>query len=145
MTLYRALTNDELAEISEGLTLASHLLGPGVPPDADGLQVLYDALLGDPTRPPAAVNALGFAFGQILLENRWLEWAMLLDDEFGSEISVAVVDRQLGCSPLSMIRNRLDDGEAWDLRELRDATIRRLRQLGQQAGPSPLGGPLGKT
>ena len=130
---YRPLSDFELAKVSDGLRVASHLLDLDQPADIDDLQVLYDVLLSDPARPASAVEALGFAFGQVLLEQEWLEWAMLLDEEFGDEISVAVRDRRLGCSPLSMIKNRLEDGEAWSLIELRESTVRRLRQLGQHA------------
>jgi hypothetical protein len=133
MATCRPLSETEMTRVSAGLSLASQLLGRDLPADAEGVQVLFDALLSDPTRPARAVEALGFAFGQLFLRQNWLNWAMLLDDEFGDQIGIAVRDRQLGCSPLSMIKNRLDDGEAWNLSELCDATVQRLRQLGQRA------------
>ena len=136
VAMYRPLSDIETAKVLEGLRLAAHLLGPDLSANSEGLQELYDALLDTPSRPASAVEALGFAFGEMLLEQDWLEWAMLLDDEYGDEISIAVADRQLGCSPLSMIRNRLEDGEVWDLAGLRDTTVKRLRQLGQQAAPT---------
>lgn len=133
MGTYRSLTDAERESISAGIALAGHLAGSSGPPDLVDAQVLYDVLLLDPARPNAATEALGYAFGNLLLEQSWLGWAMMLDDEFGDEFAVVVRDRALGCSPLSMMRHRLDDGEPCDLVGLLEATVHRLRQLGQQA------------
>ncbi len=133
MGIYRSLSDCERESISAGVALAGHLTGLDGLPDLVGAQALYDALLPDLTRPHAATEALGYAFGNLFLEQTWLCWAMMLDDEFGDEVAIVVRDRALGCSPLSMMRHRLEDGEPCDLAELLDATVRRLRQLGQQA------------
>ena len=133
MALYRPLTEAELDGIAAGVALAGELLGVERPPRIEDLQALYDALLDEPVKNAAAVDALGYAFGNLFLECDWLHWAMMLDDEYGDEISIAVEDRALGCSPLSMIRNRLEDQEAWKLAELLEETVSRLRQLGQRA------------
>lgn len=133
MPLYRTLTKAELERVTHGVALAGSLAGSKGVPSAAELQALYDVLLEDLSGAETAVEALGYAFGNLLLKQDWLHWAIMLDDEFGDEIAVVVQDRELGCSPLSMIRNRLQDGEAWDLADLAASTISRLRQLGQQA------------
>jgi hypothetical protein len=133
MPLYRPLTELELDRVSAGIALAGRLLGSEAPPGAAELQALYDLLLQEETVEGAAVEALGYAFGNLFLEYDWLHWAMMLDDEFGDEVAIVVRDRELGCSPLSMIRNRIQDGEPWDLADLIIATVFRLRQLGQEA------------
>jgi hypothetical protein len=138
VTIYRALTDRELSAIADGLRLAAHLVEPE-PLDVDSLQSLYDVLLHDPDAPTQAIEALGFAFGQVLLEHDWLEWGVQQDAAFGDEISIVVANRQLGCAPLSMIRSRLEDREAWNLASLRDQTVARLRQLGQFAGSAAEG------
>lgn len=133
MALYRSLTQPELDRVADGVATAGRLAGSQGPPSAADLQALYDALLQDQTGAEAAVEALGYAFGSLFLQHDWLHWAMMLDDDFGDEVGVVVRDRALGCSPLSMIRNRLHDREPWDLAELLGATVFQLRQLGQQA------------
>jgi hypothetical protein len=133
MGIYRPVNEPEIQQIRDGLILAAHLAVAEQPLGSEDLQPLYDAFVGQAAQNPRAVEALGYAFGQLFLENDWLDWAMLSDEEYGDEISIAVKDRQLGCSPLSMIRNRLEDAEVWNLRELMETTVKRLRQLGQQA------------
>lgn len=136
MGIYRSLTDTECESISAGIALAGHLAGSDGPPDFVDAQGLYDTLLLDPAPPDAATEAIGHAFGNLLLEQSWLSWAMMLDDEFGDEVAIVVRDRALGCSPLSMMRQRLGDGEPCDLVGLAEATVRRLRQLSQQATPT---------
>jgi hypothetical protein len=133
MPLYRTLTEAELKRVAAGVALAGRLVGSDVSPSTAELQALYNVLLHDRSGAEAAVEALGYAFGNILRHDDWLYWAMMLDDEFGDEVAIAVRDRELGCAPLSMIRSRLENGESWDLAELVSSTVSRLRQLGQQA------------
>lgn len=133
MPLYRVLTKPELGRVSDGVELAGRLVGSAGAPSVAELQLLYDTLLQDQDGAGGAVEALGFAFGSLFLEHRWLDWAMMLDAEFGDEVAIVVRGRELGCSPLSMIRNRLEDGEPWDLAELIGSTVLRLRQLRQEA------------
>lgn len=133
MPLYRDLTKPELDRVTDGVALAGRLAGAEGLPSATELQALYDVLLQGPDGAEAAIEALGYAFGSLVLQQDWLHWAMMLDDEYGDEVAVVVQDRELGCSPLSMIRNRLQEGDACDLAELVASTVSRLRQLGQQA------------
>jgi hypothetical protein len=133
MPLYRTLTEPELDRVKDGVALAGRLAGAEGRPIATELQALYDVLLQDLNGAEAAIEGLGYAFGSLFLEYDWLHWVMMLDDEFGDEVAIVVRDRELGCSPLSMIRNRLQDREACDLAELAASTVARLRQLGQQA------------
>lgn len=133
MLLYRTLTESELERVTTGVALAGRLVGSDKTASVTELQELYDVLLQDMNDAGAAIDALGYAFGNLLLQHDWLCWAMMLDEEFGDEVAVVVRDRKLGCSPLSMIRNRLQDAEPCDLAELVASTVARLRQLGQQA------------
>lgn len=133
MALFRVLTDVELDRVAAGVRLAGDLVGSEGPPQIADLQVLYDLLAQDTGSPTRAIEALGYAFGQCLLRHEWLHWAMMLDDDYGDEIAVAVRGRNLGCSPLSMLRNRLEDREPCDLADLMSVTANRLRQLGQQA------------
>jgi hypothetical protein len=130
---YRALSEPEQDRLTAGLALAARLVDAENAPNVIELQALYDTLLQDANRSAAAVEALGYAFGNLFLQHDWLLWAMMLDNEFGDEAAVVVRDRKLGCSPLSMIRNRLQDEESCDLADLVATTVSRLRQLGQQA------------
>ena len=136
MPLYRTLTEPELDRVTAGIALARRLAGSEGVPSATEIQALYDVLLQDLNGADAAIEALGYAFGTLFFQQDWLHWAMMLDDEFGDEVAVVVQDRALGCSPMSIIRNRLQDGEACDLAELAASTVSRLRQLGQQAPPA---------
>lgn len=132
MALYRPLSKSERDQVEAGVLLAARLLDVAEIYAVDQLQDLYDTLLTSADSDDRAVDALGYAFGSLMLRQEWLGWAML-SDEFGSEISVAVQDRALGCSPLSMLRNRLSDGTPCDLAELLETTEGRLRQLGQHS------------
>src|SRR4051812_34618066 len=118
MPLHRMLTDDEFERVTGGVALASRLLGSARQPTAAELQSLYDLLLKDADRPNSAVEALGYAFGNLFLEKDWLHWVMVTDAEFSEEPGIGVQDREVACSPLSMVRNRLEDGEDWDLAEL---------------------------
>ena len=141
MVHYRPLRPAEAARLSEQLEAAARRLCHAQAPDERRVQQRYDEILSArPQMPEEEVQALGYAFGELLRASGWLDWAMLVDDEYGDEISLSVRERQLGCCPLSMIRNRLEEGEATDLTQLRYATLKRLRQLGQEAASA---GPRG--
>lgn len=133
MPLYRDLSKQELDRLLEGAQLARRLCGASGEPSAAQLQTLYDALLADAGRTDEAVQGLGFGFGGLLIRHDWLEWAMLEDAEFGDDFAVVVSGRELGCSPLTMMQYRLEDREPWNLADLAEETVSKLRQLGQQA------------
>ncbi|WP_206241932.1 DUF3806 domain-containing protein [Novosphingobium terrae] len=125
---YRPLSDLEATDVANTIDAARQFF-TGCP-----IQQAYDNLLSSTAdRSDHATKLLGFLFGMSFLSEDWLEWSMLLDARYGDEISLQVRGRDLGCAPLSMIKNRLEDGEQWDLAELRDSTIDRLRQLGQHA------------
>ncbi|GEM_PF-6737824 len=135
MPIYRPLDEAERAAVQAGVARAERMAGVERLSAAD-LQALYDVLLSEAEAATAAIEAVGYAFGEALLAHGGLEWALAVDDAYGDEISVALTGVQLGCHPLSMIANRLKDGEAWDLADLAERTVGRLRQLATEAARS---------
>jgi hypothetical protein len=128
LMIYRPLNVSEANYVANAMAEAEEFFA------GRSIQQAYDHFLST-TKDGSdhAIKFLGFLFGSSFLPEDWLEWGMALDAEYGDEICLRVSGRDLGCHPLSMIRNRLEDGEQWDLAELRDSTIARLRQLGQHA------------
>lgn len=125
---YRSLDELERQSLAAAIVVAEQLLA------GRELQLVYDEVLAaKPVQSGQLVEMIGYMFGNSLVAESWLEWAMLIDPEYGDEISVRVQDRELGCAPLSMIRNRLEDAEQCSLAELRESTVHRLRQLAQHA------------
>ena len=133
MLTYRPLSAAEHDRLLAGAELARRLVHGEGAPNFEQLQSLYDGFLDDLERPEDAVRALGVAFGDLMTVEGWLDWGMMIDADFGDDFALIVQDRQLGCSPLSMIANRLEDGEPWDLRDLAASTVSQLRRLGQEA------------
>jgi hypothetical protein len=126
---YRSLSAQEIEKIQTALSEIS--VSGAI--DCDIVQYTYDAMLKQPVMKPRDIEILGYAFGHLMLQHDWLIWKMLIDEKYGDEISIAVTWRQLGCSPLSMIRNRLEDREACNIQNLLELTFIRLRQLGQHS------------
>ena len=133
MIAYRELDEGELALLEMKLLLAAGLFGSNTLPAFPDLQRKYDALLLDEAPSNGEIELLGYAFGAQLVLEEWLDWAMLIDPEYGDAIAVAATGLEVGCSPLDMISNRLEDGENWSLAELAQQALHRLRQLGQHA------------
>lgn len=127
---YRALSIQEESYVAAAIADAAKAF------KRRSLQQVYDHLLSTNADVEGDdVRLLGFIFGSGFLSEGWLEWAMLLDEEYGDEIGIRVRDGQTGCSPLTMVKNRLEDGESWDLSDLLNATVQRLRELSQHASP----------
>jgi hypothetical protein len=127
---YRALTNAEAADVEQKLVHAADWVANDPSP---GLQAKYDLLLNQSVPSEDQIELLGYAFGAELARCDWLNWTMQLDNEYGDAISIAVDGLELGCAPLDMIRNRVEDRESSDLTQLVHDTVHRLRQLGQEA------------
>lgn len=75
MPLYRTPTEPELDRVADGVALAGRLVGSEGLPSAAKLQALYDVLLQDPNGTEAAIEALGYAFGSLIIQQDWLHWA----------------------------------------------------------------------
>lgn len=134
MSSYRDLEGPEQETLEAALRDAASFLQTENFRDLEIIQQAYDAAVSDGNRIRRNAQLIGYAFGQSLIEAvDFLSWRMLCDSEYGDEISLGVLDRSLGCSPVSMIQNRLEDRERWDLLQLRSDTIDRLRSLGQHA------------
>jgi len=129
----RPLLEHELKYVKDNVALAAAVIQKALPLEFGDLQEIYNALLLEDEPDAQVIAALGYAFGEKFALHDWLDWAMLDDDEYGREIGIRVRGRSLTCAPVSMIQYRLEDRESWDLRELMEATVTRLRQLGQQA------------
>ena len=123
---FRPLTPHQEAELADGLELAATIARSSPPLSADQVQTLYDTLLGQSFCDEDTVVALGFAFGDLIKKQITLEW-ILLDGDYGEEISLAVPGLRLVCSPISMMRKRLERGEAWDVDRLASDMATRLR------------------
>lgn len=133
MAIYRDLSDIEIQQLDDALTRVDHAIN-GIAGDVPGrLQRWYDALIEAEAPDVDEIELLGYAFARMLLAEDWLHWAVLVDSDYGDEVAVAIEDLEIGCTPLSMIANRIEDREAWDLAELCESTIRQLRQLGQDA------------
>ena len=133
MALYRDLRDDERELIRSYVTRASDALS-GRALSFATLQTLYDDLLADAEPATDDVMVVGYAFGELLATAPDLDWAWMMDDEYGDEPAVVVIGKSLGCTPLSMIRARIEDREAWDLAELAEATVQTLRMHASEAG-----------
>ena len=132
MALYRELTGSERERIRTNVALVSNLLSGNFTFTA--LQGLYDSLPTGPAPAAEAVDVVGYGFGELLSAAPGLACAWMIDDEYGDDPAIVVAGRSLGCTPLSMIRNRIDDQEAWDLSELASATMATLRFHAVNAG-----------
>src|SRR4051794_14202460 len=74
----------ELAWVAENVAAAaaeirSRGLGRGDPPTADSLDRLWAVLRDEPGDPNAAINCVGLAFGQLLVDRFGLDWVALTD------------------------------------------------------------------
>lgn len=134
MSTYRDLEGAEQETLVAALREAANFLQTENFQDLDIIQKAYNTALDKNNIIERDAQLIGYAFGQSLVESvDFLSWQMLCDPDYGDEISLGVLGRSLGCSPLSMIKNRLEDREQWDLLQLRSDTIDLLRSLGQHA------------
>lgn len=123
----RPLSPEEVTERDRGLDLAAKLVDALRPLTMDDVQALYDALLDVDGPPPEALMAAGLGFAEQIVTASDFEWARVQDEEFGEHTCVAAPKNEIYCSPISMIENRLEQGERVSLAELRDNTIATIR------------------
>jgi hypothetical protein len=124
----RALTAEEESARLNALDLAVRLAGGIIPLKAPRVQALYDVIREDFPNNTDAVIALGIAFGELIKAKAGYEW-IRVEDEFGSETSLAPVGYDGVCHPLSMIQKRINRAELLDIVELCDDTIRTVQGM----------------
>ena len=123
----RRLTDSEVTALNSGLALASRLAKQESALSLKHVQTLYDRALDDGQPDVERDIAIGLAFGSLMVDEKEFEWARILD-KWGDETCVAVVGKNCHAAPISMIQKRLRRAESVDLAELRDGTMRLLRE-----------------
>ena len=123
----RRLTDSEITALNSGLALASRLAKQESALTLEQVQALYDSALDDGRPDVERDIAIGLAFGSLIVDEKEFEWARI-SDKWGDETCVAVVGKNCNAAPISMIQKRLGRAETVDLAELRDGTIRLLRE-----------------
>src|ERR1041385_3623996 len=118
----RPLSPDEIGARDAILDLAAQLAGASRPLTIDDVQSLYDACLDVDDPPSEALLAIGLSFAQQIVSAANFEWVRV-SDEYGDETCVAAPGKEIFCSPISMIRKRLQERERLNLAELRDDTV----------------------
>jgi hypothetical protein len=123
----RRLTDSEIAALNSGLALASRLAKQESVLSLEQVQALYDRALDDGQPDVERDIAIGLAFGNLLVDDKEFVWARI-SDKWGDETCVAVAGKNCHAAPISMIQKRLRRAENVNLAELRDGTIRVLRE-----------------
>lgn len=113
---------DEIADLSEGLTIAARMLDEPPPLSIGQVQLLYDQLREAPHISFEQQVALGLAFGEAFVEYTDYEWVKASDD-YGVEMALSPVGFHVACYPISMIQQRLADGDQVDLAQLRSKIV----------------------
>lgn len=110
------------------LTSASVFVGNPLPAKASDVQTLYDAVLETYPDHENAIESIGLLFGELICEETDFEWKWVTY-EGQEELSLLHPSATVFCFPLSMMHKRIQDGEALDIEELCEQTIRTLNDL----------------
>ncbi|MBX7496235.1 DUF3806 domain-containing protein [Qipengyuania sp. 6B39] len=100
----------------------------GLPLKLQDVQSLYDLALSERDRRNELLASFGVAFGELFISLGDYEWVHVTD-EYGRELSIAVIGTDTVCHPISMIDKRLERGETVDIEWLREATISHMQRL----------------
>ena len=132
MSNARPLTPHQEERLQSGLDFAARIADSARPLSLAQVQALYDAFIDEQVDHPVTIEALGISFGACLIgSGDLLEWVGY-EDEYGEEISVAVIGKAIFAHPISMVQKRLEDRKTWDLAELHASTLARLRQMADE-------------
>jgi hypothetical protein len=123
----RPLTPEEESWRDLLLEYAESML-PTSTTSAEALQQLYDHFVTKSEIDENVADAIGLAFGALIVRRSDFEWVWTDDDEYPPEIAVGVPGLKLVCHPISMIAKRLADGENWDLQILQQDTVSLIRR-----------------
>jgi Domain of unknown function (DUF3806) len=110
---------NELVERATG----SPLLG-----EASDLALIHATLAAMVVAPEdtASLNALGLAFGQVLVRNNeFYDWCMV-EDQFGRDPAIRYKETSLLVFPQTMISMRVENGQRVAVREMYEDLRRRL-------------------
>jgi hypothetical protein len=140
-TRIEAANEQELQWVAEHVELAGFLIAERFSPDietpgVDELDALWAALLAEPDPAIDAnllINAVGFAFGQQLVDNLGVRWAVVTD-EHGTEIAVHEPRGDLLLFPPNLVGKRWQSRETGFLRPVYDDVAAKLAELRGQSG-----------
>jgi hypothetical protein len=126
------LNEAELAWVAESVATAraaieSRGLGRTDPPTAESLDKLWRTIRDEPADPNEAINCVGLAFGQLLVDRFGLAW-VALTDEYGTEIAVRGPS-DFTVFPTNFVAKRYESGESDFLAPFVDEVGRTLRTL----------------
>ncbi len=116
------LTIEHQKHREESLALAARLIDTPPPFPVHKVQALYDVVLREFPTNHDAIGAIGFAFGEFFVRRGTFEWATV-DDQWGSEPSIAWIGYDAVAHPLLMMRKRIEREEQIDLSQLIDDTV----------------------
>jgi hypothetical protein len=122
----RRLNPGEVEALNAALKGAAQVTRANRPTVAD-LQRVYDDALQKRQTSEELNIVIGLALGALIVDGKEFEWARVIDD-LGDETGIAVIGKMLHASPISMISTRLNRGERANLAELKDTTVKRLRE-----------------
>ena len=93
------------------------------------LTLLGTILANDWIRPDETLKlqCLGATFGDALVQQLGMEWAVV-DDEYGRSLCVVMPDAPVRAFPMTMISKRVEDGETIDIPELFDGVCRTIEK-----------------
>jgi hypothetical protein len=122
----RPLTQSEEGRRDLMLEYAEAML-PTSTTSAESLQQLYDHFVAKSEVDSKVTDAIGLAFGALIVRSSDFEWVWTDGDDYPPEIAVGLPALKLVCHPISMIAKRLADREAWDLQALQRDTVSLMR------------------
>ena len=128
---FSALSEEQLVAVQMNLAKAAEWAGVDTAPSAAKVQEIYDAFLEHDVGDGDRIITLGVAFGQLLVDRAGLEWVSV-SDQYGTEICVAVPEKQSFCSPLSMMDKRIERAERLSIERLCEDTLALLYERSSQ-------------
>jgi uncharacterized protein DUF3806 len=134
----------ELEWVQSHLAVARHLAAlhtgneDALLPDVHLLDEIFAAWLEAwRTQPPSEredpnllINAIGLAFGQALVDELRLEWA-IVTDEHGTEIAVHGQPGDILVFPPNLVAKRFETGDTGFLVPIYDEIVKQVRALGK--------------
>lgn len=131
-SILRALEEGEVVALQQALALAARMAKVETALGIDQVQALYDAALDANENDAERLIAIGLAFGNLIVDDAEFEWARI-SDEWGEETCVAVVGKMVHCAPISMIQKRIGRADPFSIAELREGTLKMLRDAATDA------------
>lgn len=112
----------DLVQEATGVELTGSLRDLGL------IQSVLDAKLGE-AEATYSLQALGMAFGKVLIENNdFFDWWMV-EDEYGRDPAIRYKETTLLVFPQTMLSKRVEDGEAVAVQEMYEGLCERLEEM----------------